>query len=146
MLCFFFKNCLIYYVSEGLGISDVSGLIEEQSAGSGFARRGAWKGEIWTMLEQEEGRPRRKTRRAHLGPIAQRTLEMSLGGARWLSPGLAGSQPVVFSLSAPIFKMGVIHVSLPRGCMGSFKIRTQRALKAQPPHWGLFQFPAPNCC
>lgn len=37
----FLKNCLIYYVSEGLGISDVSGLIEEQSAGSGFARKGA---------------------------------------------------------------------------------------------------------
>ena len=60
---------------------------------AGASRGGeTWrKGKIWIGSAGEEGWPRIKTRKACLGSFTERTLEMSLRGAWWLSPSLASS-------------------------------------------------------
>lgn len=94
MFCFL-KGCVVYGVSEGRRISDVSRLIEARSAGHGFVRR--WDLKKWQNLVvlRAGGRlAREKVQEVHLGPLAQRLTEVP-GWGKWLSPALACLAPML---------------------------------------------------
>ena len=121
-------------MSRGLGISDVSGLIEEWCTGRGFP--GRWdlkKGQDLDWVSRGGGLAKNKDQEGLPWLLYWENLRdvPTWGMVAQPQPGqllacVASSR--LFSLSVPIFKMGVIHVSLSYGCMESFRIRTHTGL------------------
>lgn len=93
----------------------------------GGARR---HGRVPTCSEGEERWPGRKARKAHLGPLAQSPYRCPpRGKVAQPCPTGSGSQAVrppelwLFNLSVPVFKMGVVSVSLSCKFVGNCSIR-----------------------